>query len=137
MSKFLGKIRHRHIRILAFLLGVLTVFFINPVLDYTSTNEFCAACHIHPQANTSWRLSTHYDNKSGVMVNCVECHLPPGGVDYLTAKMTTGARDVYAKIFKDESNINWELKSSREYATKHVYKSACIYCHSNLFPRTL
>jgi len=137
MRKFLRKIRQRYIRVFVFLLGILTVLFVNWLLDYTSTNEFCAVCHVHPQAKNTWRLSTHYDNKSGVIVSCVECHLPPGGLSYLTAKITTGMRDVYGKIFKDVTQINWELKSTRDYAAKHVYKTSCLNCHKNLYPRTL
>jgi formylglycine-generating enzyme required for sulfatase activity len=71
------------------------------------------------------------------VVHCVECHLPPGGVLYLQAKVVTGLRDVYGTLFKDVSKINWELKSSRDHAVGHVYKTSCIRCHTNLFPRTL
>jgi len=137
MAKILEKVKENHFRIIIFFLGIATVFFINRVLDYTSSNAFCGACHVHPQATNSWRLSTHYDNKSGMVVPCVDCHLPPGGTAYLRAKIVTGLRDVYGTIFKDVSKINWDLKSTREYASGHVYKASCIACHSNLFPRTL
>jgi formylglycine-generating enzyme required for sulfatase activity len=106
-------------------------------MDYTSTNEFCESCHVHPQAFQSWRLGTHFDNKSGVIVDCVDCHLPPGGPSYLTAKANTGIRDVLGMVFTDTDKINWELKSSREKAVDHVYKTGCLNCHQNLFPRTL
>jgi formylglycine-generating enzyme required for sulfatase activity len=72
-----------------------------------------------------------------MIVQCVECHLPPGGTDYLKAKVFTGLRDVYGTVFKDVSKINWDLKSSRNYAINHVFKASCISCHQNLFPRTL
>jgi len=106
-------------------------------MDYTSTNEFCERCHVHPQATQSWRHGAHFDNKSGVVVNCVDCHLPAEGTAYLMAKTSTGLRDLVGMIFKNTESINWEMKSSREIASEHVYKSSCIYCHQNLYPRTL
>ncbi len=117
--------------------GIVLSYFFVYSLNYTSTNEFCESCHVHPQATQSWRMSTHFDNKSGIAVNCVDCHLPPGGFDYVFAKATTGARDVYGKLFKDESEFNWLQKSQREFAIHHVYKESCLHCHTNLFPRQL
>jgi formylglycine-generating enzyme required for sulfatase activity len=123
--------------ILVFVTGVMFAFVFKLSLDYTSTNKFCQSCHVHPQAFTSWRMGAHFDNSSGVLINCVDCHLPPIGLAYVSEKITTGLRDVYAAVFEDTENINWEIKSSREAAIRHVYKSSCIHCHQNLFPRTL
>jgi len=127
----------KYFYILPFIVGILVVIMFNYLLAYTSTNDYCASCHIHPQATQSWKLGSHYDNKSGVIVACVDCHLPPEGIEYLYAKTTTGLRDIYGKYFKDEDEFNWELQSTREHAVSHTYKSACINCHQNLFPRTL
>jgi formylglycine-generating enzyme required for sulfatase activity len=123
--------------LLFFVTGILFVVLFKWGLDYSSTNEFCESCHVHPQAFQSWRLGNHFDNKSGVTVDCVDCHLPPEGLPYLTAKASTGIRDILGMVFTDTDNINWELKSSREKAAEHVYKAGCINCHQNLYPRTL
>ncbi|MBI9070261.1 MAG: SUMF1/EgtB/PvdO family nonheme iron enzyme [Melioribacteraceae bacterium] len=122
---------------LVFLLGIIFTIGFNYGLEYSSSNEFCESCHVHPQATQSWKLGNHFDNRSGVLVKCVDCHLPPDGFDYLYAKTTTGLRDVYGKLFKDEDEFNWEAKSTREGAEHHIYKSGCIKCHQNLFPRAL
>ena len=103
----------------------------------TSENDFCAACHVHPQATTSWKQSVHYVTKSGIQTNCTDCHLPPHGEGYLIEKVKTGARDVWGKLTKDSAEFNWDEKSQLEYARKHVYESACISCHKNLFPPEL
>jgi sulfatase modifying factor 1 len=137
MTKFFSNFNKKSFKIVIFLLGIFFVLLFNWVSDYTSTNDFCSYCHVHPQATNSWRLGNHYDNKNGIVVHCVECHLPPGGIDYLQAKISTGLRDVYGALFEDVSKINWELKSTRPQAEKHVYKASCIHCHANLFPRTL
>ena len=84
-----------------FMAGMLIVLIFNWGVDYTSTNKFCEGCHVHPQASQSWRLGAHFDNKSGVVINCVDCHLPPGGTAYLMAKTSTGLRDVMGMFFKD------------------------------------
>jgi formylglycine-generating enzyme len=108
------------------------------VYDYTSTDEFCMSCHVHPHAEDAWKLSSHYDNKSGIIVHCVQCHLPPpGSVNHLTAKAATGARDVYAMIFKDTDKINWDAKRQLSAAVKHTYEESCKSCHQELFPRGL
>ncbi len=68
-------------------------------------------------------------------MHCVECHLPPEGVAHVSAKIETGMRDLLAFLFTDVSKIDWDQKSTRMAAAGHVYKSGCLYCHQNLFPR--
>jgi len=121
----------------AFIIGITAFVLAKTSFDYTSTNSFCESCHVHPQATISWKQGAHFDNKSGVAVGCVQCHLPPGGAHYVWAKITTGTRDVYGVLFKDVAKINWEEKSKREHAALHVYEASCKNCHQNLFPREL
>ncbi len=123
--------------IIGFAIGLLFTIYTNKALEYTSTNESCAMCHVHPQATDSWKLSDHYDTESGVRIGCVECHLPPKGEGYLPEKIKAAARDVYGLVFKDSADYNWEQKSTLEYAKKHVFKASCVGCHENLFPLTL
>jgi formylglycine-generating enzyme required for sulfatase activity len=106
-------------------------------MDYTSTNESCEICHVHPHVFDSWKLSLHYDTPSGIHTDCVECHLPPKGQGYLKEKIIAAVRDVYGLVFKDSADYNWELKSTLEYAQNHVFKESCLDCHINLFPLTL
>lgn len=128
----------KYVAILGFLMGAMVVMLSSKAIKYTSTDEFCMSCHVHPHAEDAWRLSSHYDNKSGIVVHCVQCHLPPPGtVDYLKAKAVTGARDVYAMIFKDTDKINWEAKRQLSSAVKHTYQESCMNCHQELFPRGL
>ncbi|MEN8201565.1 MAG: SUMF1/EgtB/PvdO family nonheme iron enzyme [Bacteroidota bacterium] len=123
---------------LLFLTGVVLtagiIFFGNKAISATSTDDFCASCHIHPHSTQSWKLSTHHDNKHGIHVHCVDCHLPPHGEGYLAEKTRTGLRDLWGKLFKDPESFNWELKSRIEYAKNHSFEAACIHCHQNNFP---
>lgn len=107
------------------------------VLKYTSTDSYCISCHIHPHADQSWKLSTHYNNKSGTIVHCTECHLPPEGEAYIFAKTKHGFKDIYGYLFKDSADINWEKKKQLENAIGFVYEKSCLKCHQNLFPVTL
>jgi sulfatase modifying factor 1 len=107
------------------------------VVSYTSSDKYCISCHIHPVADQSWKLSTHYNNRSGTIVHCVDCHLPPEGHGYLFAKARHGFKDVYGYFFKDSAKINWESKKLLENAKGYVYEKSCLECHQNLFPVTL
>jgi len=117
------------------IVGVSIMLATNKAMYYTSTNEFCMSCHIHPHADQSWNKSPHCINQSGVIVNCVDCHLPSKGTfDHFTAKVRTGLHDFYAFHFKDSASFDWESKRQLERAVKIVYNESCIRCHQNLFP---
>lgn len=120
------------------LLGVLLTIGGKKIIIHTSTNEYCQSCHIHTDADLSWTQSTHYNNESGVVVGCIECHLPPeGSFKHLSSKVKTGLHDLYAFHFKDHESFNWESKSQLEHAVKIVFNESCIDCHQNLFPKGL
>jgi formylglycine-generating enzyme len=125
-----------------FLPGVIIGFFIigagSVAVRKTSSNEYCASCHdIHPQATVSWKQAKHYITRSGIQVNCVDCHLPPHGHGYMAAKIRTGLRDVWSKWTKDPKSFDWDEKSKPENARAFVYESSCLACHINLFPPEL
>lgn len=139
LKKTLAFLRKRILLVLffAFVLGILLSIFGNKTIEYTSTDEFCASCHVHPHVFASWKLSTHFDNKSGITVHCVECHLPPKGEGYLIEKTKLGLKDVYSFLTKDSADFNWEAKRTVEKAPHFTFKTSCIKCHANLFPLTL
>jgi len=112
----------------------LIIFLGHKAVRWTSTDSFCASCHIHPHSTDSWKRSTHHDNQRGIRVHCVECHLPPQGEGYLFEKAKTGMRDLYGKIFKDPEKLDWEGKSRIEYATGHTFEASCTNCHTNNYP---
>ena len=127
---------------LIFFIGVIVTFIIvilsQKAIKVTSTDEYCQSCHIHPMADDSWKKSTHFYNKSGVKVHCVECHLPPKDQpDYLVHKARTGLKDLYGFYFKDPKSFDWESKGMLEHAVKIVYNESCIKCHQNLYTKGL
>jgi len=113
--------------------GFVIVFAGHTGLEYSSTDDFCDACHIHPHVTYSWKKSTHYKNESGVVIHCIECHLPAGGVPYFTEKARLGIRDAYGTVFKDSESFDWDAKSMLEHAVTYTYDNSCLRCHSDLY----
>ena len=119
-------------------IGILTYYGGHRMVRVTSRDAFCSACHVHPHARKSWKKSVHYDNQSGVVVHCVQCHLPPPRKPgYLAEKVRRASRDVYGKVFKDTQNIDWQRKSQLKHARGHVFEASCLDCHEHLFPKDL
>jgi formylglycine-generating enzyme required for sulfatase activity/nitrate/TMAO reductase-like tetraheme cytochrome c subunit len=106
-------------------------------LHYTSSDAFCGVCHVHPHVDLTWKKSTHFKNESGVVVHCVECHLPPGGARYVTEKARLGLRDGYAFLFADKKKIDWEAKSTVEAASHFMFDESCLRCHQDLYSLNL
>ena len=135
------KLRRRHYFLLCIgglIMLVLLVIF-NFTMKYTSSNNFCMACHVHPHAEAAWKLSTHHNTQSGFSTDCTDCHLPPEDqpVNFLVRKAYHGFHDFYYYLTKDADEIDWEGKRSFEASKRFVYEDGCKKCHTNLFPSTL
>ncbi|MDP2337982.1 MAG: SUMF1/EgtB/PvdO family nonheme iron enzyme [Bacteroidota bacterium] len=136
-SLFTGKRAFIWVIIAGLIVGIAFMFAGNKAVKYTSTDEYCISCHVHPVADQSWKLSSHHDNKAGIIVHCAECHLPPAGHGMLFAKAKHGIIDIYGFYFKDSAQYNWPAKRKLELAKNFVYVESCVKCHQNLFPKTL
>ena len=124
--------------LIGLIIGLLMFWGGEKALSYTSSDTYCASCHIHPHAEDAWKKSTHFYNKSGVKIHCVECHLPPKGtINYFAVKAKTGLSDLYGYYFKDSASFNWQAKRELEHAVKIVYNESCIKCHQTLFSKGL
>ena len=132
-----GKAKYWIIGLMGFIIGALLVAAFDTAMNTTSSNEYCMSCHTHEQADLDWKKSPHYLSHSGTMTDCAACHLPPkedGLMKYYMAKTRIGVKDLWAKMTKDPSEIDWESKRQLEHARKIVYNSSCEKCHVNLFP---
>jgi cytochrome c-type protein NapC/trimethylamine-N-oxide reductase cytochrome c-type subunit TorC len=115
-------------------IGILIAFPLFSMSYYTmvrtSTPEFCASCHEIKPAVRAWRASTHVNNAAGVVVDCMDCHLPApqDTFDFFFAKSYHGIKDVVLHFFIGEYD--------REVARQHAYdafeNSECQKCHRNL-----
>ncbi|MCK5730068.1 MAG: SUMF1/EgtB/PvdO family nonheme iron enzyme [Draconibacterium sp.] len=133
------KRKHYLLVIVGGLAAMLLLGLFNKTISYTSSNEFCASCHVHPHAEASWKLSIHNNTPSGVSVKCVECHLPPEEqkIRFVTRKAYHGFHDLYSYLTLDTDKIDWAEKRSREASANFVYEDGCKKCHTNMFPSTL
>ena len=100
--------------ILAFIVvGFSLLIVFNWIWDKSSTNDSCMSCHYHTDSDMSWKQSYHHNSKSGVMTDCAACHLPPKGtLDYTKAKITTGMKDVWSYLTKNnclERTLNGKI----------------------------
>ncbi|MFA5329154.1 MAG: SUMF1/EgtB/PvdO family nonheme iron enzyme [Prolixibacteraceae bacterium] len=136
-ARFSGKRTFLWVILIGLFTAFVFMFAAQKAVNYTSSDNYCMSCHVHPHAEQSWKLSPHHDNKAGIIVHCVECHLPPEGQGMLFAKAKHGAIDVYGYLFKDSADFNWEAKRKLEKARKFTYTESCVKCHQNLFPKTL
>ena len=132
-----GKGKYWIIGLIGLLVGVLIMAMFDNTMNKTSTNDYCMSCHTHEQADLDWKKSPHYLSHSGVMTDCVACHLPPkedGLMKYYVAKSRMGIKDIWTKMTKNPEEIDWEAKRELEHARKIVYNSSCERCHVNLYP---
>jgi cytochrome c-type protein NapC/trimethylamine-N-oxide reductase cytochrome c-type subunit TorC len=96
----------------------------------TSTPEFCASCHEIKPAVVAWRSSTHANNASGVVADCMDCHLPApqDTFDFFFAKSYHGLKDVAVHFLSGE----YDSEKAREAAYAAFDNDQCQKCHRNL-----
>ena len=96
----------------------------------TSTPQFCASCHEIKPAVVAWRSSTHTNNAAGVVVDCMDCHLPApqDTFDFFFAKSYHGLKDVAIHFLAGE----YDREKSRQAAYDAFDNKECQKCHRNL-----
>ena len=96
----------------------------------TSTPDFCAKCHEIKPAVVAWRSSTHANNAAGVVVDCMDCHLPApqDTFDFFFAKSYHGLKDVAVHFLGGE----YDRKRAREAAYAAFDNKECEKCHRHL-----
>jgi cytochrome c-type protein NapC/trimethylamine-N-oxide reductase cytochrome c-type subunit TorC len=115
-------------------IGILIAFPLFSISYYTmvrtSTPEFCASCHEIKPAVRAWRESTHVNNAGGVVVDCMDCHLPaPQDMyDFFFAKTYHGIKDVAIHFLAGE----YDREKARESAYAAFDNDQCQKCHRNL-----
>lgn len=112
-------------------IGLITSYVSYEAVTRTGTPQFCASCHEMAPMRAAYDQDVHGGNgKTGIKVNCVECHLPHDNlVNYVYTKAKNGLGEVSMHFFGDVDAIDWHKK--RERRTEFVYDNACIKCHTN------
>ena len=96
----------------------------------TSTPEFCASCHEIKPAVVAWRSSTHTNNAAGVVVDCMDCHLPAphDTFDFFYSKTVHGIKDVVKHFTQEE----YDNEENRQKAYASFRNDQCQKCHRNI-----
>jgi len=78
---------------LGFLLGVAFVAVSAWGVSWSSSTDFCMSCHeMRVVAEQGWMHSKHFENKSGVVAQCADCHIPPELFPKLWVKTRDGGQ---------------------------------------------
>jgi cytochrome c-type protein NapC/trimethylamine-N-oxide reductase cytochrome c-type subunit TorC len=116
------------------ILGIIIAFPLFSMSYYTmvrtSTPDFCASCHEIKPAVVAWRSSTHVNNAAGVVVDCMDCHLPApqNTFKFFFAKSYHGLKDVAVHFLSGE----YDQEKARNNAYAAFENSECQKCHRNL-----
>ena len=138
-SKMIARIRGLiQGRALTFVTGVVCAVLcfigINAAMEPVSSPEYCGSkCHEMAGAYQSWELSSHGANRYGIVVECVDCHLPSKDkyFTHLAAKAYAGGKDVLKHHFGGE----YDLDKVRTKVLEHIPNQRCLNCHDNLLSR--
>jgi len=120
---------------LLLVVGIVVGFIVSytsyEAISRTGTPQFCVVCHEMAPMRASYDNDVHGGNgKTGIRVNCVDCHLPHNNlVNYVFTKAKNGMSEVGTHFFGNPDAIDWQQK--REERAKFVYDDGCIKCHSN------
>ena len=96
----------------------------------TSTPDFCASCHEIKPAVRAWRGSTHVNNAAGVVVDCMDCHLPAphDTFNFFFSKTYHGIKDVAVHV----AGGSYDRAEQRTRAYASFKNAQCQKCHRNL-----
>ncbi|UCD80083.1 MAG: NapC/NirT family cytochrome c [Desulfobacterales bacterium] len=120
--------------VLFIVIGILIAFPLFSISYYsmvrTSTPDFCALCHEIKPAVRAWRASTHTNNAVGVVVDCMDCHLPApqDTLDFFFAKTYHGLKDVVLHFLGEP----YDREKARQSAYAASDNDQCQKCHRNL-----
>lgn len=120
----------RRFRLPAVLLVLSLLFVTAETFHYTKTTGFCLTCHEIRAAEATWRNGPHYNNSSGVVAQCADCHIPPGAAEMVVDKAGR-LSELYAHLTEDNSPQLWAARQDErgKRARAHLQNDACRKCH--------
>jgi len=105
---------------------------VNAALVPTSKSAFCGeVCHQEmAEVYASWQQSPHYNNRTGIEIGCIDCHLPPKDkyFTHLTAKAITGTKDAFHHF----KGTEYDAEALRKKVREHMTNEVCLRCHSKM-----
>lgn len=112
-------------------IGLIISYASYEAITRTATPDFCVVCHEMAPMRASYDQDIHGGaGKTGIRVNCVECHLPHNNLfNYVFTKAKNGVSEVGLHFFGTVGTIDWQ--KNREKRAEFVYDEGCIKCHTN------
>lgn len=107
-------------------------------INATSSVRICSLCHeMNIVVDAGWKNSVHYNNKTGIVPECKDCHINPGINGLIEAKLYHSVKDIVVHLFgtNDPAKIQWSDLSRK--ARSRIKDEACLRCHSQLMPAQL
>jgi nitrate/TMAO reductase-like tetraheme cytochrome c subunit len=105
------------------------------VFEHTSTTQFCMSCHEMKVMQEELSKTVHFKNRTGVRLECGDCHVPRDAVDKLVSKLEA-LDDVYAH-FIGAIDTPEKFEARREVMANVVWTEmkangsrACRVCHA-------
>lgn len=118
--------------------GVFLSSFSIAIMHYTSSEKYCISCHTSHSLIPENPQFSHFNNRVGVTVKCVDCHIAPGMGNYLVAKMG-GLKDAIKYMtIHDFDTKEWIDKNREELAgiaLKNIADTnseTCMSCHAKI-----
>ncbi len=100
----------------------------------TSTPKFCASCHEIQWAYQTWKTSSHAFNSKGIVVDCMDCHLPaPQDTwNFFFAKTYHGIKDIWVHFTYSNPIEEYDRQKMRNLAYISIKNEQCLKCHRNI-----
>lgn len=115
--------------ILILIIGFPIVYFGGGAfLHATSRPNFCISCHEMTSACGTWNKSKH----SLKGVECLDCHVKPGKINYLIAKVVAVKHGMYHLLVRDPEKMKKLIRESAKAPWE-----ACYNCHKDIRNKTI
>lgn len=93
--------------------GMLVLAISFGAVHATSSDKFCANCHSNHSLAAERGKSIHGNNRAGMVVKCVDCHIAQGTSHVLSKKIASIA-DVFTFVATDDFNSQKWLDEHRQ-----------------------
>lgn len=97
-------------------------------LHATSKASFCISCHEMGNVCATWSRSKH--SQKGV--ECIDCHVKPGKLNYILAKILAVKHGFYHIMVKDPDKMKKLIRESAKAPWE-----ACYNCHKDIRSKTM
>jgi len=114
--------------------GFITCIIFVSIVHHTSKASFCLSCHEMEPAGKGWRLSAHYANRQGIVVQCRDCHIEPGLGGEIKAEFTSGLKDFLVHLFQRPKATKELREKWKEISRAKISDANCRKCHKTLIP---